>query len=285
LGIHDDFFELGGDSLQAIQMFMRVEAALGVTLQPGVLIEAPTIAALAWLIDRHDRTTPTVITLQPKGTRPPFFCVPGFDGEILLLAHLSRRLGPDQPFHALYPRQIEDTSDRPIPVPELAAHYAAAIAAADPAGPYVVGGYSAGGLVALEVARRLREDGRPVALVALFDTQVVGSGGTTPHAIQTLADQFGLNARDRVRMIRAVQAMRRFTPQPYAGRVDLFRALSTVGARDLGWQPLLSDLRIHDVRGDHFSMMREPDVEHLGERVAAAIDSIVAALVPTGSAR
>jgi thioesterase domain-containing protein len=273
---------VGGDSLLAIRLFSRVEEVLGRKLELGVLFNAATIAKQAELIDAPQIATPTVVAIQPTGTRPALFCVPGFDGEVMVFTQLARHLGADQPFYALYPRFIEDAHGGTVSVETVAAHYAEAICGGYPQERYVIGGYSSGGIVALEVARQLAARGHHVALVALFDA-FAGMTGALPsflapskaQSIARFTDHFGSAADNRLRMVRAVQALRRHVSRAYAGRVDLFRARESESTDDHGWQRLAHDFHVHDVAGDHFTLMQAPHVEDLAASIRAVMDSIL----------
>src|SRR5262249_53897649 len=113
---------------------------------------------------------PSLVALQPEGSRPPFFCVHGLGGDVLFLRHLAAHLGLDQPLYALRRQGLEGVSPPHTRVEDMAAHYSQERAAFQPEGPYLLGGYSFGGLVAYEMARQLRANGQEVALLALIDT-------------------------------------------------------------------------------------------------------------------
>ncbi len=167
VGITQDFFAAGGDSLSAIEMVTDVEAAAGVRLSVADLFEAPTIETLAALIDRGpgERRPQRLFAIQPNGTRRPFFCI----GAGPLMRDLALRIGTDQPF--LSPL-CYDFSRLPHPcrIEDIAAFHVETIRAAQPDGPYLVGGWCIDGLVAWEVARQLRAQDHEVALLVLFDT-------------------------------------------------------------------------------------------------------------------
>jgi len=110
------------------------------------------------------------VPIQPDGSRPPLFCVHNLHGEVLNFRDLTMRLGPDQPFYALQGVGM-DGMEAPLGrIEDMAARYIAAMRRVQPAGPYFIGGYSMGGLVAYEMAQQLRAAGETVALLALLDT-------------------------------------------------------------------------------------------------------------------
>ena len=117
-----------------------------------------------------DRAWNPLVPIHAKGTRPPFFCVHGAGGNVLNFRDLAQYLGDDQPFYGLQARGVGGEQDPHARIEEMAAAYIDAIKTVQPDGPYRIGGYSGGGVVAFEMAHRLREDGDDVPLVALLDT-------------------------------------------------------------------------------------------------------------------
>ena len=169
----DNFFMVGGNSLQATQLLARIAETLGAEVQLRQLFTHATVEQLASLIDsaRPAEAAPatTPVVLAPGGTRPVFYCVHPSGGSVAPYVPLAASLHPEQPLHALEAPRSLDGGD---PVAALAAAHAATIRAAQPHGPYHLGGWSTGGAVAFETARRLREEGAEVAVVALIDTDV-----------------------------------------------------------------------------------------------------------------
>ncbi|MHB9133662.1 MAG: AMP-binding protein [Armatimonadota bacterium] len=170
VGIHDDFYELGGHSLLAARLFSRMEKRLGRRLPLATILQASTIAAIADLLRQEGWTPPwtSLIPIQPGGSRRPFFCVHPAGGDVLVFREVSRLLGNDQPFYGLQEHQndgnVRDT------VEEMAEYYLHQLRDFQPEGPYLLGGYSFGGVVAFEMARQLQAQGAQVDLLVLFDT-------------------------------------------------------------------------------------------------------------------
>jgi thioesterase domain-containing protein len=111
-----------------------------------------------------------LVSIQPLGSLPPFFCAHAVGGSVFGYVALARRLGPTQPFYALQARGLMGTQEPHTRIEEMAADYIHAIRAKHESGPYVLGGWSMGGLVAFEMACQLQRQGQQVALVALFDS-------------------------------------------------------------------------------------------------------------------
>jgi len=173
VGIHDDFFAMGGHSLLAVRLMARIRGELGRDLPLTVLFQCPTVERLAVLVRRggEERRRPALVAIQPCGSRPPLFCVHPVGGNVLCYLELARRLGPEQPVYGL---QIPEPGAR-LSIAAMADFYLQALRAADPVGPYRLAGWSLGGVVAFEMARRLGPDG--VDLLALLDPSAPASGG------------------------------------------------------------------------------------------------------------
>ncbi|HUY19643.1 MAG TPA: non-ribosomal peptide synthetase [Candidatus Binataceae bacterium] len=172
VGIRDEFFELGGDSLLALQLITRLEALSTKPLPMSMLLEAATVERQAAILRdaNWSPSWPTVVTLQPHGDQPGLFCLPGAGAGVLALVALARRLGEEQPFYGLQPPGLDGAGAPMRKVEELAGYFADAIRGVQPHGPYFLGGVSFGGLVALEIAQQLTRSGEQVASVAMLDT-------------------------------------------------------------------------------------------------------------------
>ena len=173
IGIADNFFDLGGHSLLAIRLLARVEAKYGRRLPLSALFFGATIEDLAVLLRQPSTAeawTP-LVPIQPEGSGTPFFCVHPAGGIVYCFRDLARLMGTDRPFYGLEAAGLDGERAPVGRLEEMAARYVEAIRAAQPAGPYHLGGWSLGGLIAFEMARQLREQRHEVATVALFDTQ------------------------------------------------------------------------------------------------------------------
>jgi phthiocerol/phenolphthiocerol synthesis type-I polyketide synthase E len=167
-----NYFDLGGDSSLAVRMFSRIEEVFQVKLPLVSLYEAPTVKELAQLLRSEGSASgwSPLVAIQPSGSRPPFFCMHGAGGTVLMYRDLSRHLGNDQPFYGLQSTGLDGNCAPLATIEEMAAVYVEEIRKVHPKGPYFIGGYCMGGTVALEVAQQIREQGETIALLALFDT-------------------------------------------------------------------------------------------------------------------
>ncbi len=172
ISVHDNFFDLGGHSLLAIKLFAQMEKILGRKLPPSLLFQAPTIEQLAIALSNEGFNPQWVslVAVHPSGSNPPLFAVPGIGGNVVGYSKLARLLGPEQPFYALQSRGL-DGNEKPFDtIEKIAEHFLVQIQSVDPVGPYYLAGACMGGAVAYEMAQRLREQRKAVALLALLET-------------------------------------------------------------------------------------------------------------------
>jgi amino acid adenylation domain-containing protein len=192
IGVTDDFFDLGGHSLLAIRLLARVEAEFGRRPPLASLYRGASVEDLArWLGDRDGvaACSPLVGLHEGQGGRP-FFCVHGADGLLFPFHELARRVG-DHSFFGVQPFGLEGDDAPSSTVEEMAERYVAAILREHPRGPYHLGGWSLGGHVAFEMARRLTEGGHEIATLAILDTPTPdGAGLVVPPALRPLAAEF-----------------------------------------------------------------------------------------------
>ncbi len=188
VGVGDDFFEAGGDSLGSALLMAEVEFEFGVDaalLNSSEFFATPTIKTLADMIASgtpasNERTRSPLVALQPLGSRIPFLCIPGADENPYYFSDLARGVGQDQPFYVLRdPRPLEQRGVYTLE--EHAAAFTAAIRSVRPRGPYVLGGHCYGGILAFEAARQLVAVGEEVSLLALFEVPTPGYPKVVRH--------------------------------------------------------------------------------------------------------
>jgi acyl-coenzyme A synthetase/AMP-(fatty) acid ligase/thioesterase domain-containing protein/acyl carrier protein len=187
VGLDDDFFDLGGDSLAAIELMAAIDEQFGVDVPPSTLLEAPTTAELAPLLNRRrPRGSSTVVTLR-AGPSPgdgvsgtPFFCVAGAGSPATSLRALADALPGERAYYGVQARGLEERARPDRSVEACARRYLADLRALQPRGPYLLGGHSFGGLVAFEMACRLEAAGESVALLTMLDAPAPGSRFPAP---------------------------------------------------------------------------------------------------------
>ena len=296
---HDDFFELGGDSLAAVALLAEIEQAFGKRLPVARLVRRSTIAALAGEIGGPGTAEPAscLVTLEPgpwDEAAAPFVCVHGLGGHLLRLIPLARALAAERPMLGLQSPGLDDGAPIPSTIEDLARIFLAEMRLRIGAGPYLLGGMSFGGLVAFEMARQMAAEGSRPGLLALFDSDFAevlpGFKPSPPSwsarlrgALRRAAgDRLGrfrrlarrlLLGQDQVhkaneyrhftRVVRANdRALARYQPGPYDGTVTYFAATERDPAL---YQEFVRrtgcDLRIVRVPGDHLGML---DLPHVG---------------------
>jgi FkbH-like protein len=177
IGVTEDFFQLGGDSLLAVSLFVEIEQAFGKHLPMTVLIESPTIEKMAESLsgDDSDRGLEYLVPLKPEGSRSPLFCMHAAGGNVLFYRDLAGELDADQPVYGLQARGVADkTQTAHENVSDMASEYLEEMRTVQPVGPYKLCGSSFGGLIAFEMACQLEANSEEVSLLALFDTYAPG---------------------------------------------------------------------------------------------------------------
>jgi amino acid adenylation domain-containing protein len=172
IGVTDNFFELGGYSMLAVRLMAEIEEQLGRRLHVNILFAAPTIEGLAVALREGAEPHPwtPVVSLRAAGRKPPLWIVHPAGGTTFCYGSLAVELGVDQPVHTLQAIGMEPGQQPLATVEEMASLYLAAMRRQQPAGPWLLAGWSFGGLVAHEIALRLEREGTPPAFVGLIDT-------------------------------------------------------------------------------------------------------------------
>lgn len=302
IGTEQNFFDLGGHSILAVRLMHRIEQALQRKLPITTLLQAPTIAGLAELMRREgwSPSWSSLVPIQPRGSRAPFFCVHGIGGTVLRFRDLARHLGEDQPFYGLQAKGLDGRQACASSVEEMAADYIRDMQKAQPQGPYLLGGYSFGGMVALEMAQQLRAEGEEVGIVALLDT----FPGRPMSSSELLAKLLRMPVKEKIsysigrarRFATYVQrrlsrqlppdllavrkacylAESRYVPKVYTGAITVFRP-STKSLRSIddamgGWNDWSAGgVEIHEISGRHDNIFFEPNVALLAEKLSECL--------------
>ncbi|TNM67684.1 AMP-binding protein [Streptomyces sp. NP160] len=295
VGAHDDFFELGGDSLAAEALLASMAASLDVpsdVLTTGLIAENPTVAELAEALRRRRRAgrDAAVVTFNGSGSRRPLFVVAGAGGVALAFRRLAERLGHDQPLVALQARGLEGGGRPEWSVRSRARHHLAQLRQVQPHGPYRLAGHSLGALVALDLAHQLREAGEQVESLVVIDSfppdpEVAPPAleGTLPQRAKTLASILltgvvqsrGLGHYDRFHL-QGKLLQRRYRTQPWDGRALVLVAADDpdAEARSRWADHLHGPWALHRTGGDHTGVLQEPHVGPLAELVRTELDDL-----------
>jgi acyl-coenzyme A synthetase/AMP-(fatty) acid ligase/thioesterase domain-containing protein len=308
IGIHDDFGELGGDSLAAVEIVTELNRSLSREVPLATFVDAATVAQMADVLRRgvEPELDTALVALHAHGSRPPIFCVHGGGGNVLVFRSLADELSAEQPFYAF---QLAGASALHAlgHVERLAAVYVEELRRQHPTGPFVLAGFSFGGAVAFEMARRLERAGDPPALVVILDT-------TAPHLVhQRHANQrlhrrvlrwAKLTARQALwsslrrtepgrAMLRRVggpdwhwfnrltqRSMGRYHPGTYRGDVLVLSTAHKSWAPDLGWSRYVEgEVAVLPVDGTHQSFLTLPEVRSAADR----LDEVLAGLDPVAA--
>ena len=172
VSVTSNFFGLGGSSLDAMTLMIHIQEQFKQELPLTALFETATIESIANILRNENgaQTESPLVALQPNGSQRPFFCVHAVGGAALAYIDLARSLGFDQPFYGLEARGLDGRGE-PFPqIEEMAAYYLVALRARQPSGPYLLGGWSFGGVVAFEMAQQLLSEGQQVSMLAMLDS-------------------------------------------------------------------------------------------------------------------
>ena len=173
IGIDDNFFDIGGHSLLAVQITTRIEKKLDKKLQIATLFSYPTIALLSAFIDKENTANikwRSIVPIKPTGNKTPVYIVHGAGLNVLNFYDLAQHVDADQPVFGLQAVGLDGGDVSVDSIDAIAAHYVAEIVKHYPSGPYAIGGYSIGGFIAVEMARQLEAMGKEVKMLAIFDT-------------------------------------------------------------------------------------------------------------------
>jgi acetoacetyl-CoA synthetase len=314
IGATENFFDLGGTPSSAARLFDEIAAAFGRDFPPVTIFAAPTIEAVAALLD--DPTPPRIpplLLLKDGAGNPPVFIAHGLGGDVLGLADLAGKIKTRHPIYGVQARGIDGLDEPLSSIDEMAQFHLNAIQQVQMHGPYFLIGYSLGGLVMLEIARRLMAEGNQIALLALVDSYpdkkripVVHHMLLSLHQAKRIAGNLIESAQDRwlsksnhnrdgnefqrgqsvestARVVRRMRdthyvALRSYRPQFYRGRIKFVRAeISTHFPSNptAVWAHLAEKFEVETVPGDHVGMIAT-HFEHL----AAVLSRYLAEALP-----
>ncbi len=311
----DNFFEMGGHSLLAISLIREIEKTYNKELPLPILFQSQTIQQLANTLrkQRFSSSSQALVTIQKGSSKLPLFFIYG----IFLYYNLSRHLGKDQTCYGVYVKEevnmfqrnkLDQSPTPSVSIPYLATRYLKEIQKHQPKGPYLLAGESLGGLVAFEMAHQLHLQGEEVALMCLLDSAIPGKNklslsqklafhikklrqqgisylfqkilkSKTKSTPDINIDNVNNNRVDPLLEFREY-AFNSYKPQPYPGRAVLFRAMEESHFSTLeNWNELLLEgLDIYDIPGNHLSILQEPNVPLLAEKMRVHIDRALAKL-------
>lgn len=275
VGIRDNFFDLGGDSLLAADMLMEAEALLGVEISPDILLAGATIEQLAAALLAENRALgrPRVVEVQKGAPEGRFFYLHGdFNGGGFYCVNLARHMGPDQAFCTLPPHGLAGPLVPPT-IEDMAADQLKALLEFQPHGPYRLGGHCNGALVAFEMARRLLQRGERVEALVLISPGLAAL--PTPVVNRApVVDLSPLSLEHRRQALLEIyrQACIDYFPQPYPGRISLLYSATEAEADRprYDWNRVTKDLEVRTVPGGHLTMLTK-HIQELAVQVKACL--------------
>jgi len=309
VGIDDDFFSLGGDSLGVLELITAMSEDHAVSVRSVDLVECPTLGEFAARAARPARSRGGVLVpLLVEGGGSPLFFFAGGGGLAGKFMPLARFLGRDRPVYGFQARGIEGGGVPDWSAERWAARCVREVCELQPHGPYFLGGHSFGGLVAMEAAQQLIEAGEEVALLVLIDPLASNSSGFTMQGVGS--DEFAPpspSARFRllVQLHRARRVLETFVrvnvagirPERVGDRFELFFRHAMILSRLYhaspiecptvvywadGIQPgdepydfealLRGPWEQHTIPGDHLTILREPNVEYLSTHLRRCLE-------------
>jgi acetoacetyl-CoA synthetase len=171
IGVDDNFFEVGGDSTLALALFNEIAQASGRELPPVMIYHAPTIAALAAVLEESAAPrVPPLVQLKAGSAEPPIFITHGLGGSVMDFFQVVKHIQTSRAIYGMQQKGIDGAEEPSQSIEEMARYSLEAVKQLQPHGPYLLVGYSLGGLVTLEMARQLNAAGEAVALLAMLDS-------------------------------------------------------------------------------------------------------------------
>jgi thioesterase domain-containing protein len=282
--VEDNFFELGGDSILALQLFAEIAEVCGQQLPPVLIYHAPTIAAQAVLMEQPAaRGFSPLVPLKVGSDQSPVFIAPGLGGGPAEFFHLVKHIRTPRGIYGLQPRGMDGLGKPAADIHDMAEFYLGAIQQLQSRGPYFLLGYSLGGLVALEMARRLSYEREEIGLLVMLDSYPHIS--FLPHAqrvklqVQRLRWRITSSIRGRTsirpRVLNprqvtafapgmdivkdcAFSALQTYRPRFYDGKIRFVRAETVSDFPPdpaVIWGPLSGKFTVESVPGDHLEML------------------------------
>ncbi len=309
VGVDEDFFELGGDSLLAMSLLARVSQETGYNLPTSGILQARTIEKLARALREGvtlENWSP-IVPIQPEGAKRPFFCVHPGGGSVLCYVGLSKWLGSDRPFFGLQCPGVDGVREPLQDAYEIAREYVAAVRGVQPHGPYALGGWSVGGVLAFEMAQQLKATGERVAPLAVLDsgllyacavvTAIFPKGETGAWGVLRMPpEQQVVEFRRRSAAAKLIpdgaddalasrisrlftsnmRALLNYHTKPYDDRIFVFQAIEAIVKKRFEpryeWPRLCDHVVLHAVPGNHLTMLQEPHVRVLAGKLRECLE-------------
>jgi phthiocerol/phenolphthiocerol synthesis type-I polyketide synthase E len=303
IDIHANFFELGGTSLLAAQLFAMCEKRFGRMLPLSTLVHAPTVAQLASVLRQDEAPSSCLVALQPLGWRPPLFCMHAESGQVLIYREFAQLLGEDQPVYALQAQGLDGKRPPHRTIEAMATHYLDAIRTIQPEGPYSLGGFCLGAVISFQMAQQLQERGERVAFLAaldasgprfkksLWDYVCFAVQASREHPLALIrylistrllpkpvvvpgarASDIASSSSSAVVAAAIDEARRRYNPRPYPGHITWFVNSKRAPLAESQWGKFASSVERWVFPGSHATIFQHPAIETLATQVRACLE-------------
>lgn len=296
IGADDNFFDLGGDSALALQLFHEIALTCGRELPPVMIYHAPTIAALAALLDQPVAPpVPALVQLRSGSEQPPIFIAHGLGGSVIDFYQVVKYIETGRTIYGVQAKGINGVEEPLDRIEDMARYWLDAVKQVQPHGPYFLIGFSLGGLVMLEVAQRLVADGDEVKLLALLDSYPHISRVSPGQRFRVWGRQTWRRLAKRLQWLgvkppfqttleapspslqhfrdTSYLALHRYEPRFYPGKINFVRAEipTDFPANPAAvWSKLAQEFEVKTVPGDHLGIMTE-QYENLGAAISACL--------------
>jgi pimeloyl-ACP methyl ester carboxylesterase len=313
IGRNDDFFNLGGHSLQAVWLTEQIGKLLNSKIPIAALFQSPTIASFVRQLT-DDNWVPawsSLVPLQPLGSKPPLFLIHGWGGDVFCYVNMTRKMKTDRPIYGVQAVGLDGLLPRHSTLEEMAQHYVREIRSLQPEGPYHLAGFSLGGWIAYAVAQELVRQQQKVALLGLFDTYVgtrvppyfyyrIGAHLKKLYKLlkacyryfisywytlfqrifpKRSREQFTAESTNETKKKRKWEhfsvAASLYRPKFYSGHVDFFFVEETNARSFTFWSSMAKGNASHHlVLGKHQTMLKDENNEALIEALEAALSRV-----------
>ena len=300
IGIHNNFFSLGGDSLSALAVTTAIEEQLGKKIDPSILFRSPTIEQLsAQITGEYTETKGYLLPMRSGGDKPPIFLVPGHGGDVFTYIHVLKYLEPAYPVYVfqfpLAARTNDDTANSMLK--EMAKQYIDEIRLLQPEGPYNLGGFCFGGELVFEMAQQLRLQGQKTSFLALI---YVNYFDLNQILTQRLSSFIKSDFKNKVNYLKKFSgkllniasskilnsfSIRKtmplvtvYHPQKYTGKILLLEPEENITGKKYNpkkkWEKIVDDLEFHYLPGNRKTIFKEPNAKILAEKLNSYLERI-----------
>ena len=328
VGVQDNFFDLGGNSLAAAVLVSQINRGLSANLTISAFYQAPTVEMLVKVLSQELATFSwsSLFPIQLLGVKNPFFWIHGQNSD----GSLALYLGADQPIYGIHHQSADGKPAQYKTVEEIAAHYLDEIRTVRPRGPYLLGGYCFGGIVAYEIAQQLKKCNEEIALLVLLDPPVAYGFDTGSNDSPFIGTRLKGSLRRRLKVLRSgttvdgltkakrlmkhlgdsiktqalkiagkvvfktslmfdytiplklrgpyifdvyTRAMRRYCPEPYPGRIVVFKAADVYRDRSYSVRLAPKTLQVDVISGNHDEILTDPHLKIWAEKLKGYLDA------------